>query len=906
MIKLHYITFMLLLSSFGVVYSQFAVSHHTTAGQPDMVRRDQYGNTYMAMNVNGDSLGGIAYPNPSSPGYGIAKFDAQGNFVWSSMCDYVSSYFWMHDMDIDANGNVLFTGEYSDTIIWGGFQDVNLTIAGAYWETVIGLIDSTGTLQWMYGFDNTNTSGKAAQFLPNGNIAYGASVQGPATFNGYAFQPSSSLEGYVMLLDRQGSVLSSHHLNAVGNVTIPVLRADPNGDIWIVSSFLGSSATFLGSTIQSNALPGNYSSFFAKLDQAGNLDWVAAFDSNTAYVTDLVFDAGGNCYFAADLTGDITFGSLSIANSNIGGQDFLAGKIDPNGNPVWMVPSISPSNESFFEHIDYHPSGRVLLTGYASYGTGTFAGMPFSSPFTYRSYLAVLDTNGVGLFSMTLDSLLNAYGNGEFIDSSTILLGGYYPSNSNANLLGNPLPDYLSSMGAWWAEISLASNMLQGFHYADLDQNGSFGGADVLVPYAPLTTGNGLAGITDTDGAFKFFVGPGPYSVATQPASGVYTVLPGNYTGNFVGLGNADTNLVFRSIPSVMIGDLRLDLVAPLTGRVGFDHNVYLLASNLGSVAAAGTVTLELDPQTSLSSATPLPDTISGNHLAWNTPSISPLGQYLISAQVHVDTTAQLGDSLMYRAHLASNGADFDQLNQSDTSIVTATASFDPNDKSVSPTHAPETYVNSSGKLVYQIRFQNTGNDTAFRVIVRDTLSPLLDASSFRMLGSSHPCILSLHNGNELTWIFNPITLPDSGANLPGSQGFILFELGTAPGLHHGDSIQNRAGIFFDYNAPVLTNEAMFQVQNLSTSLAPVASASKVRLYPNPGSGGFGLFGLDDAQLPIEIQVLDRAGRTMVARRISDQEQCVLIPTENLLPGLHLVQVVTQQGDRLIFKWMHR
>ncbi|MEZ4949119.1 MAG: hypothetical protein R2784_07005 [Saprospiraceae bacterium] len=74
------------------------------------------------------------------------------------------------------------------------------------------------------------------------------------------------------------------------------------------------------------------------------------------------------------------------------------------------------------------------------------------------------------------------------------------------------------------------------------------------------------------------------------------------------------------------------------------------------------------------------------------------------------------------------------------TSCETNRGSFDPNDKTGFPLGFGEENIIQSGVgLDYRIRFQNTGNDTAFKVVILDTLSNLYDFSSIQPGISSHP-----------------------------------------------------------------------------------------------------------------------------------------------------------------------
>ena len=79
-----------------------------------------------------------------------------------------------------------------------------------------------------------------------------------------------------------------------------------------------------------------------------------------------------------------------------------------------------------------------------------------------------------------------------------------------------------------------------------------------------------------------------------------------------------------------------------------------------------------------------------------------------------------------------------------DTAFQEIICSFDPNDKMVMPAgQGPAKEVLGTDNLTYTIRFQNTGNDTVFFVMLIDTSSTVLDMNTFEFIGSSHPVSLS-------------------------------------------------------------------------------------------------------------------------------------------------------------------
>jgi hypothetical protein len=105
---------------------------------------------------------------------------------------------------------------------------------------------------------------------------------------------------------------------------------------------------------------------------------------------------------------------------------------------------------------------------------------------------------------------------------------------------------------------------------------------------------------------------------------------------------------------------------------------------------------------------------------------------------------------------------------------VYTTGSFDPNDIIVNKTVLTTTELSTAPWLEYIIRFQNTGNDTAFTVKI---LNPIdtnkLDISSIEFVNASHPVNINWINyQRNMEFKFENILLPDSNTNEPLSHGF--------------------------------------------------------------------------------------------------------------------------------------
>jgi len=100
----------------------------------------------------------------------------------------------------------------------------------------------------------------------------------------------------------------------------------------------------------------------------------------------------------------------------------------------------------------------------------------------------------------------------------------------------------------------------------------------------------------------------------------------------------------------------------------------------------------------------------------------------------------------------------------------------------------------------------------AFRVILLDTLSIYLDPATFRPGAASHRYRYELTESGVLRFYFQPIALPHSSVNEPGSNGFVTFRIAQKRDNPVGTLIENRAGIYFDFNLPVITNTVFHTV----------------------------------------------------------------------------------------------
>ncbi len=142
--------------------------------------------------------------------------------------------------------------------------------------------------------------------------------------------------------------------------------------------------------------------------------------------------------------------------------------------------------------------------------------------------------------------------------------------------------------------------------------------------------------------------------------------------------------------------------------------------------------------------------------------------------------------------------------------------------------------------IEYHIYFQNVGTDTIDRVVIRDTLSSLLEISSVVAGASSHPYDFEVYSDGVLRFTFDNLQLlPGGGA---GSQGFIKFKVSQKPNLSPNTDIPNSAAVFLGYDAPVQTATFTHTIGGLdyeeflilSDGETPGMPGVSVKTFPNP------------------------------------------------------------------------
>ncbi|MFZ1379875.1 MAG: T9SS type A sorting domain-containing protein [Saprospiraceae bacterium] len=358
-----------------------------------------------------------------------------------------------------------------------------------------------------------------------------------------------------------------------------------------------------------------------------------------------------------------------------------------------------------------------------------------------------------------------------------------------------------------------------------------------------------------------------PLGIITNSKTTGYSIFVRNLSTNTVKLENLQPNR-WNIIPSehqisvgTQIGKQRgeynfalqllqeKDLAVAVSAgiaRAGRRNAITILIENKAEDVDNYIVDLEMPSSWTFKSATEKPSGINANRIEWKiNTKLKAFEKKLITVMVDIPASAKVGDQFEYKASVNLT-SDEDTSNDQATWKGVIVASFDPNDKHV----AVKGYsynTNKNGDLLYTIRFMNTGSDTAFSVLIKDTLSRYLDPNTIRIVHSSHPVKLTMNNLNVANFYFDQIILPDSSINFIASQGFVQFLAKPNAKFNLDVEIPNRASIYFDHNAPVGTNTAVFREYYI-TSTKEETSTSYI-VFPNPVNEKLHLFSNGKNQL---------------------------------------------------------
>ncbi|MFT5822601.1 MAG: putative repeat protein (TIGR01451 family) [Crocinitomix sp.] len=411
--------------------------------------------------------------------------------------------------------------------------------------------------------------------------------------------------------------------------------------------------------------------------------------------------------------------------------------------------------------------------------------------------------------------------------------------------------------------IDSADLDLEGIAYFDENENGLQDLGEPGLNAVPLLSDpSGILSFTGGDGHYfssTYFLDDGVYEIypilehwEVSSDSLVYTIVVDDTF-------EPRDSLDFGLYPDTLIHELNAELIGGLP-RCHDTINYWVHFQNTGTTIASGFVHVELDDSLYYVTADILPDSVVGQHVYWNYEDLFYFDDILIALQV--GTPDGEADDLLSNLTVTIDSLGTEVFSVTESLDQTVLCAFDPNDKTPTPLGDGEfgNIPPDTESIEYLVRFQNTGTDTAFKVVIRDQLDPNINWHSLTPLASSHEMTIELGFDGEVSFIFNDIMLPDSNINEVASHGFVKYKVKLNEGLSVGTSIYNTANIYFDFNPAVVTNTTVNTLYLDDVSIAELTKDQQILVYPNPFSESTTVYFGEGLSENSSLQIVDLLG----------------------------------------------
>jgi uncharacterized repeat protein (TIGR01451 family) len=415
---------------------------------------------------------------------------------------------------------------------------------------------------------------------------------------------------------------------------------------------------------------------------------------------------------------------------------------------------------------------------------------------------------------------------------------------------------------------------------------------DVNKAFQQFNITNGLVTgtfVANTSGNHSIAVGAGTHTITPILENPSYfTVSPTSLTASFPAQ-TSPLNQNFCLTANGNHNDLEVVIIPITAAAPGFDAKYKIIYKNKGTASQSGNIVLNFnDNLMNFLNSTTVPNTQSTGILTWNFTNLLPLENKEITVTFKLNTPMQTpplngGDVLHYTAQI-TGAADETPLDNTFTLNQTVVNSFDPNDKTCLE-GASITEAQVGDYVHYMIRFENTGTANAQNIVVKDVIdTSKFDITTLRPLSGSHSFTTRVTNPNVVEFIFENIQLPFNDAT---NDGYVSFKIKTKSTLNLGDSFSNKANIYFDYNAPIITNDYTTTVQNTLGTTEINNDKSLFSIYPNPVKD---VLFIKSKEKVVKVEIFDLSGRILNSASATDNS----INVSELAKGNYIIKLFTK------------
>lgn len=193
---------------------------------------------------------------------------------------------------------------------------------------------------------------------------------------------------FVAKYDDQGNLLwdqkaTSDFQEATGRC----VAADAAGNVYVAGWFVGSGASFGTMNVAGS---GGFTSFVAKYDADGGVDWVKTVAAPEAYIHAMIADAQGRVTVAGEFQGSLQIGEIQFSSAGL--ADIFVARYSPDGTVLWAT-RYGGAGEDGARNVASDPAGGAVVVGHFSQ-TAAFDVHQLTSAGGRDAFVARCDASG--------------------------------------------------------------------------------------------------------------------------------------------------------------------------------------------------------------------------------------------------------------------------------------------------------------------------------------------------------------------------------------------------------------------------------------------------------------------------------------------------------------------------------
>lgn len=491
---------------------------------------------------------------------------------------------------------------------------------------------------------------------------------------------------------------------------------------------IGASTASIDGTLSTLSTKGGFDYWIFKTDSAGNMQWQKRFGGSSSEFTKSLIITKDSCYL---FVGHSTSTDSDFVG-NHGMNDISVFKLNKQGNIVWKK-ILGGSKDDYGYALCETIDGNYLVGG------------------SSQSINGDRTTPLAGGRDMWFVSLYPKTGNIKWEK----VIGGkgedeirtIYPTKDKGYIVGSRLAynnnDYIynyhfdtsaTTLNQWddWAIYKLRPFIptLTGNIYLDANNNSTKDASELYKANVKVQLSNGNYTFTDANGYYEIYTDSiGAYTLTITPPAG-YNAVPATVSYNFSTWDTTVTKAIALQ-PTVVVDSVYINCIPMQMQAVqGNPMPYWLQYGNVGTTTASPTISLTYNNALLVyDSCTDATAAATASGLATGTNNMQPGSSKNLIGYFTVKSTATVGDTLRTVYGIAtttqSQNYSFDMLIESGTPSANAQRA----------TPSLTTAQVAAGTAInYTIGFKNDGADTAYNVIITDTLSNLLQNGTVKMI----------------------------------------------------------------------------------------------------------------------------------------------------------------------------